>query len=111
MIHSNTSLGAVNITNEYFASIVGNAVANCYGVAGLATGYVRSHLFKEAPDAGIAVAVKDGRLSIAMHIKVTYGVNILTIVESINQRVKYAVEKATGYTVHRIDVYVDDIVG
>ena len=50
-----------------------------------------------------------GRLVIALHIKVGYGLNISTITQSITHRVKDEVEHATGLKVARIDVYVDDI--
>ena len=39
-----------------------------------------------------------------------YGLNIATIVKSITHKVKHEVEKATGLTVARIEVSVDDIV-
>ena len=32
MIRYETRLGSVEISNEYFAKLIGNAVASCYGV-------------------------------------------------------------------------------
>ena len=51
-----------------------------------------------------------GKLVIALHIKVGFGLNISTITQSITHRVKDEVELATGLKVARIDVYVDDII-
>ena len=45
-----------------------------------------------------------------LHIKVGYGLNIATIVQSITHKVKHEVENATGLKVERIEVSVDDIV-
>ena len=61
------------------------------------------------PPKGVAVTQEGGRLVIALHIKVGYGLNISTITQSITHRVKDEVEHATGLKVARIDVYVDDI--
>ena len=51
-----------------------------------------------------------GKLVIALHIKVGFGLNISTITQSITHRVKDEVELATGLKVARIDVYVDDVI-
>ena len=55
------------------------------------------------------LTTQDGRLVISLHIKVAYGLNIAAIVKSITHKVKYVVENATGLSVARIDVAVDDI--
>ena len=61
------------------------------------------------PPKGVTVTQEGGRLVIALHIKVGYGLNIASISQSITHRVKDEVEHATGLRVARIDVYVDDI--
>ena len=58
----------------------------------------------------ITVTQEGGKLVIALHIKVGFGLNISTITQSITHRVKDEVELATGLKVARIDVYVDDII-
>lgn len=62
------------------------------------------------PPKGVTVTQEEGRLVIALHIKVGYGLNISTITQSITHRVKDEVEHATGLKVARIDVFVDDII-
>ena len=57
-----------------------------------------------------ALTQEEGRLVIALHIKVGYGLNISTITQSITHRVKDEVEHATGLKVARINVFVDDII-
>ena len=58
----------------------------------------------------ITVTQEGGKLVIALHIKVGFGLNISTITQSITHRVKDEVELATGLKVARIDVYVDDVI-
>lgn len=58
-------------------------------------------------DKGVKVKTIGGRLSIELHIVVTYGVNIAAIVKSIVNKVRYTVEEATGLEVEKVDVFVD----
>ena len=51
-----------------------------------------------------------GKLVIALHIKVGFGLNISTITQSITHRVKDEVEQATGLKVARVVVSVDDVI-
>ncbi len=71
---------------------------------------VRSALRTGLPPKGVTVTQEGGKLVIALHIKVGFGLNISTITQSITHRVKDEVELATGLKVARIDVYVDDII-
>ncbi len=45
----------------------------------------------------------DGKLAIELHIMVSYGLNISSVVRSISHRVKDEVEQATGLKVARVD--------
>ena len=115
MIKIYNPMGQVSLTNDYFASLVGNAITSCYGVAGMSTAGAKDSLKtmvfgKNIPDRGVVVNVEDEQLVIDLHIKVTYGVNIATIVDNIKERVAYAVENATNLKVKRINVSVDDII-
>ena len=115
MIKFYTPLGKISLTNDYFASLVGNAVTSCYGVAGMsvagAKDGMRAVIFgSDIPEKGVVVREDDGQLVIDLHIKVIYGVNIATIVENIKERVSYAVEHATNLKVKSINVSVDDII-
>ncbi|MEG2083605.1 MAG: Asp23/Gls24 family envelope stress response protein, partial [Oscillospiraceae bacterium] len=62
------------------------------------------------PEKGVRVSEKEGKLVIELHIKIVYGVNIAAIVESIANKVKYAVEQSSGLIVRSVDVYVDEMV-
>lgn len=115
MIRFYNPLGKVCMTEAYFAGLVGAAVQTCYGVSAMAAGGrvddLKCLVFgADRPDRGVRVTEEKGRLVIDLHIKVTYGLNITAIVQSITHKVKYAVEDATSLKVARINVCVDDIV-
>lgn len=115
MIKLYNPLGKVSMTSDYFAGLVGTAAQSCYGVCGMATGGATDSiktliLGTNFPDKGVRVTEENGALCIELHIKVTYGVNIAAIVRSITNKVRYAVEDATGLQVLHIDVCVDDII-
>lgn len=113
MIGFETNLGTVEISQEYFANLIGHAASECYGVAGmLSSTYqnVRSRLLRrEAPDKGVRVRNQNGSLLVDIHIAVTYGVNISAIVKSIVHKVRYTVEECTGFPVAKVNVYVDSM--
>ncbi len=115
MIKIATELGNVTLTPEYFANLVGITAASCYGVKGMATSGAAEGLRslvsrRDFPDKGVRVSEQNGELAIELHIKIVFGVNIAAIVESIANKVKYAVEQSSGLGVSKVDVYVDEMV-
>lgn len=114
VVKINNTLGTITLTTEYFANLVGSTATTSFGVSGMAnSGPVegfRSLLFgSDFPEKGVRVSERGGNLNIDIHIRVIYGMNISAIVESISQKVKYAVEEATGLRVDSINVYVDEL--
>ena len=110
MIKFENHLGAIEISQDYFANLVGHAASECFGVAGMvestASQGLRYILKKdEAQDKGVKVRTVAGGLVIDLHIAVTYGVNISAIVN----KVRYTVEEATGLQVAKVNVFVDDM--
>lgn len=112
MIKIENHLGTIEISQDYFAKLVGHAASECFGVAGMVFSTpsqgIRSALTKkDVADKGVRVRVGGGCLYIDLHIAVTYGVNISAIVKSIVSKVRYTVEEATGFEVSKVNVYVD----
>ena len=112
MIRLENHLGTIDISQEYFANLVGNTVTECFGVSGMANRSASQGLRslitrKDAIDKGVRVRAVGKTLVIDLHIVVTYGVNISAIVKSIVNKVKYVVSEATGLEVARVNVYVD----
>lgn len=115
MIRIENHLGNIEIDEHYFSDLIGHTVINCFGVAGMAnsgpTQGLRSLLFrgKDYIDQGVRVRSLGNDLILDLHIYVTYGVNIEAIVDSITNKVRYTVERATSLAVQKINVYVDGI--
>ena len=81
MLKLENHLGVIEISEEYFANLIGHAVSECFGVAGMvssgAVQGLRSALTKEEfTDKGVSVKAVNGSLVVDLHIAVTYGLNI-----------------------------------
>lgn len=114
MIRIENHLGTIEISQEYFSYLIGNAVSSCYGVAGMVKSGTRQGLrsvfFKKAfADDGIRVRSENDKLVVDLHICVIFGMNISEIAKSIVNKVRYTVEEATGLTVKKVNVFVDSM--
>lgn len=114
MIKLENHLGVIEISNTYFANLIGHVASECFGVSGLVNSTpaqgLRSFLMgRDTPDKGVRVRTSGGNLLIDLHISVTYGVNIAAIVKSIINKVTYTVESSTGLTVEKVNVFVADM--
>lgn len=112
MIRIDNHLGSIEISQEYFAYLIGNAVSACYGVAGMVKSGtkqgIRSVFSKRTyADEGIRVRSENDKLIVDLHICVIYGMNIAEIAKSIVNKVRYTVEDATGLVVKKVNVFVD----
>lgn len=113
MIGYENTMGTVEISQEYFANLIGMAASECYGVAGMINSTYQGLRYaitrSDVPDKGVRVKTTDGQLIVDIHIAVTYGINISAIVQSIIHNVRYKAEDCTGFKVARVNVYVDEM--
>lgn len=114
MIKIENHLGVIEISNAYFANLVGHVASECFGVSGLvnstASQGIRGFLTgRDTMDKGVRVRDVGGCLVIDLHIAVTYGLNIAAIVQSIINKVTYTVEAASGLHVAKVNVYIADM--
>lgn len=117
MIKFENPNGYIEITNAFFADLVGKAAQSCFGVTGMvdsnAYESIKTAFRNRAPGGnhsqGVAVRSENGMLSIELHISVSYGVNITAIVDSIINKVRYTVEEATDLKVSTVNVHVDGL--
>lgn len=112
MIRIENHLGIIEISQSFFANLVGNAASSCFGVAGMVKSGTRQGLRsiftrRTFADEGVRVRSENGKLIVDLHICVIYGMNIAEISKSIVNKVRYTVEEATGLTVKRVNVHVD----
>ena len=113
MVRMENHLGLIEVSQEYFSEIIGGAVSNCFGVAGMGSTGARQGLRsavrrkRQFPDQGVRVYRDGSGLMVDLHIIVTYGLNIAAIVRSIVNKVRYTVEESTGLDVRKVNVFVD----
>ena len=103
-----TDLGQVIIDEEVIATYAGINAIECFGIVGMASVNMKD---------GFAQLLKRDNVSKGVHIKiyidfhiiVVYGVSIATVTENLIQNVKYRVEKFTGMSVEKINIYVEGV--
>ncbi len=114
MIAMTTDKGEISIATEVFTNLAGDAATKCFGVKGMAGRAKENGLYqllrRESMSKGVTVQLnEDNSVSISLHIVVDYGVNLVTICQSIMSEVSYKVASATGVPVHSVDVFVDAV--
>ncbi len=113
MISYETRFGKIGFSNEYFTTLIGNAVTSCFGVADMApTGTLQklSRFFTKGKDStGVSVSGDINSITVNLHIIVGFGMNISAIAKSITHKVKYVVEEATGIKVDKVTICVDGV--
>ncbi len=114
MVRFDNHLGTIELSREYLTTLIGHTVTSCFGVVRMnpagATQGMKSNIFKnESIDNGVKIrfAKDTDKLIIDLHISVTYGINVSAITDSIINKVRYVVERETGITVRKINVFVD----
>ncbi len=106
--------GIIDIANDVFSNIVGDAASSCFGVKGMASQSKDSGVWqllrRESMSKGVSVRYsEDGTVEVELHIVVDHGVNLSALSESIMSEVSYKVNAATGVTVSQVDVYIDSM--
>lgn len=111
MLSYETKYGNIDISNAFFAKLIGYAVTSCYGVAGMVAKGPQKVLnfFKRGKliEKGIKVTGDLNSIIVDLHIVVTYGININAIANSIVHNVKYTVKEATDIDVKKVIVHID----
>ncbi len=116
MIKIENHFGVIEISKEYFSTLIGGAASSCFGVAGMANSNARQNIraffFRKHQyiDQGVNVKEDGDGLIVDLHIAISYGLNISAIVRSIVNKVRYTIEEATGLEVKKVNVFVDAMI-
>ena len=102
-----------DVKQEVIAKYAGSSAVECFGVVGMATvnmkdGFAKL-LRKDFLTHGVNVAVSENKITIDLHIIVSYGVSISAVADNLINNVKYKVEKFSGLSVEKINVYVEGV--
>lgn len=106
------SLGTIDVAPRAIVTIVSHSVNQCYGVVGMASkklvnGFAK--LLSRDPHPGIDVHLEEDGITIDVYVIVDYGTRIRAVAESIQNTVKFHVEKAIGQPVKAVNVYVQGL--
>lgn len=118
MIKYENPNGYIEITNNYFARLVGNAAQSCFGVTRMVSSNpvqsiksaIKNRVERAADldviNQGVSIKSVNGALVVDLYIAVSYGVNIGAISDSIVNKVRYTIEAATDLKVQEVNVHV-----
>lgn len=106
-------LGKIEVSERTIASIAADAVLRSYGVVGMASSRLKyglgELLRREHKERGVVVHTKGGQVVIDLYVVVEYGTRISEVGRNIAQTVKFAVEKAIGVPIARVNVNVQGL--
>ena len=109
----NTHMGNIYIDSEVIAQYAGSVATESFGVVGMAGVNVKdgivSLLKKDNITRGIAVSMKNNKLTLDFHIIVSYGVSIMAVADNLIDSVKYKVEEFAGIEVEKINIFVEGV--
>src|SRR3954452_9754820 len=105
--------GAVTVTNEAVAHVVGLIVLGCYGDVGMAatslTQGVARLLTRDRLTQGVSVRRNGAGLAIDLYVVVEFGLNLADIAANVRSRVQYQVEKLTQMPVHSVQLHIQGV--
>lgn len=105
-------LGNVRIADEVIATIAGIAATDVSGVVGMSTGLiggVAEMMGKKNPAKGVKVQVGEREVAVDVYIIVEYGQRIPDVAMEVQEKVKEAIESATGLSVVEVNVHVQGV--
>lgn len=103
--------GKIRISEEVISQIAVKALASVHGVEAAAPGIMANLMGRKAVN-GIRIALTDGEtpdIQVDTYITVKYGLRIPDLCWDVQEAIKDQVERATGYNVKSVNVYVQGI--
>lgn len=105
--------GTIEVAPRAIASIVASSVGQSYGVVGMAPRTFREGvaqvLHQRDAHRGVDVRIGDDWVEIDVYIIVGYGTRIAEVARNVQDNVRYAVERALGMPVARVNVRVQGL--
>jgi uncharacterized alkaline shock family protein YloU len=105
-------IGSIDISPTTVATIATRAVHQCYGVVGMSSKNLVNgiaNLLTRDARRGIEVSYDDDGIVIDVYVIVEYGTRIRIVAQSIQNTVRFHVEKALDTPVKAVNVYVQGL--
>lgn len=112
MTDSNHVDGHLNISPTAVSTIANQAIHQSYGVVSMASkNFVNGIAERLNKDnhRGIDITIEEDGITVDAYIIVEYGIRIRSVAESVQNTVKYNIEKTTGKPVKAVNVYVHGV--
>ena len=113
-IKKENDFGKVTISEDAIAQLCGAVVSECYGVVGVASQPVLRDgiaqlLNKENYSKGIVVKTNDEGISIDVYVILAYGIRVSEVVNELQNRLYYELEKTLRQDIHQVNVFVQGV--
>ena len=113
MPEQETSYGQIDISPAAVITVVSQSVHQCYGVVGMASkGFangIAQLLSRDTSKKGIEVKIEEDGITVDVYVIVEYGIRIRAVAESIQNSIKFHIERTLGQTVKAVNVYVQGL--
>jgi uncharacterized alkaline shock family protein YloU len=105
--------GAVTLTDDAVAQVVGHTVIECYGIVGMASkslvrGVARM-LGRDSLTQGIEIEREGEDVHIDLYVILEYGLNLAEVAAAVRSRVTYQVEKLTRLHVRDVEIHIQGV--
>ncbi|MCM1226810.1 MAG: Asp23/Gls24 family envelope stress response protein [Clostridium sp.] len=114
MIIKENYLGKIYITEDYIKSLVSQAVSECIGVAKLDAVNLKDFILSEifgikVPGIGVETKIIDNEVLVSVYISAVYGINLMTVIKSVKNKVYFVLSDTAGIPVRSVSVYVSHV--
>lgn len=107
----NTKQGSLNISEDVIRTIVRRSVTEFKGTKiSREESVILKRFFSAETDGNIKVKLTDDVVGIEIKIDVKNGLNVISLSEDLQRKIKSDVQNMTGITVSGINIKVDDII-
>lgn len=103
--------GDVIISDLVIAKLAGRAARRTYGVVDMRRSPVAAlmRFFRGSLTEGVEVDVHEGQADIGLHVVMERGINLAEVRATLEEQVRFEVERTTGIRVGRINVRVEEV--
>ena len=113
-IEKKTNYGNITVYQEAVSALAGTAIAECYGVVGMASKQTLKDgwaelLKRDSYTKGVVVKNTDKGLSVDLYIIIGFGIKISEAVYEAQKKVKYVLEKSLSLEVANVNVFVQGV--
>lgn len=112
-VNKTTSYGSIDISKEAIAKIVGDEVCSSYGIAGLVDKNSKSNemtiLASDQYKKAISIKENNGNYEIDVHVGIIFPAKVTEILNEVQKKVKYVLEKTFAIKFNKISLYVDGL--